>query len=518
MIDFKKITDILYSNLWLILVVVLILFTFAFARNPDTYTDVDYLENYEPTKTQELLDKKLSPSSFKLREIERTEITTDEFKDDDKALKGMLTDFVNQEFLSDNKNIFMMLELVFNNFNETLTDYKKKMGLRENDIIFAFKGGNIFRVINLNVQKELPRYVSDIIASEFDKYFKRSDNDFSIYINYNLSNYQQIYDQVKVLSYYILENINNIFSSKPEEYFTLFTLNDKLFAQKFNNLVKGINRDLGTDYQSVKLTERKDIFIQREANYSVTYAIESSKPNVFYNSLNTALEFQQGRYLTKFDLARTKVSFAVKTASGEKISSGELTDVSLPHRDDTEVENLMKKYSFDEFVHSDFAPKLHFGAENAKYSFDYRIVNSKYLIEDLMKVIFSQRPTPWADPKYEKRVARLIYLIFINYIEKEGLSPNSMEKICCSVADTIQALHKISYGYYPSPNLNNVYLEDLVHQVLILSEEQKGPEMEKFISQTIAEINDVDTIIRHIQRYIDDPKIYDSLYKLTDFA
>jgi len=183
--------------------------------------------------SQQLIDKKLDPKLFQLREIERIEITADEFKDDDKALKGLLTDFVNQEFLADNKNIFKMLELIFNNFNETLSDYKKKMGLRENDIIFAFKGGNIFRVINLNVQKELPGYVSNIIATEFDKYFKRSDNDFSIYVNYNLSNYQQIYDQVKVLSYYILQNINNIFSSKLDEYFTIFTLNEKLFTQKF---------------------------------------------------------------------------------------------------------------------------------------------------------------------------------------------------------------------------------------------------------------------------------------------
>jgi len=518
MISLKGLPAILYNNLWLILLLILIaIIFFILIHKTEKYTDADYFEHYEPVDARELIDKKLDPSSFKLVEIDRT-MTTEEFEDENKELKAFLTDFVNQEFLSDNKNIFTILELIFNNYNETLSEYKKKMGLRENDIIFAFKGGNIFRVINLNIQKELPGYVSDIIATEFDKYFKRSDNDFSIYVNYDLPNYQQVYDQVSILSYYILQNINNIFSSKLDEYFKIFTLNDKLFAQKFANLTKTINQSLGTTYKSIKLIERKDIYVRREGDYNITYSIENSESSFFYNSLNTALEFQQGKFLTKFDLARTKISFEILASTDKKISSGELTDVSLPHRDDTEMKNIMDKYTFDDFVMSDFAPKLHFSPENTKYSFDYRIVNSKYLIEDLMKVIFSQKPNPWSDPKYEKRVARLIYLIFINYIETQGLNQNSMEKICCLVGETIQSLHKISYGYYPSPNLNNIYLEDLIHQVLLLSEKQKGVEFEKFISRVISEINDVETIIRAIQRYMDDPKIYGSIYKLTDFA
>ena len=115
MTSLKILTSILHNNLWLTLTMITILLLLIFffltrKRNSENYTDADYFENYEPVAAQELVAKKLDTRSFKLAEIDRTEITTDEFKDEDKALKGILTDFVNQEFLSDNKNIFMMLE------------------------------------------------------------------------------------------------------------------------------------------------------------------------------------------------------------------------------------------------------------------------------------------------------------------------------------------------------------------------------------------------------------------------
>ena len=47
----------------------------------------------------------------------------------------------------------------------------------------------------------------------------------------------------------------------------------------------------------------------------------------------------------------------------------------------------------------------------------------------MINVLFHQSVYPWEDEKYNKRIARLIYFIFVSDIEKNGISIRTFENI-----------------------------------------------------------------------------------------
>lgn len=70
-----------------------------------------------------------------------------------------------------------------------MDNFKSKFNLESTDLFFAFKGGNILRLVYKQTLNELPNLVSKKLKSFYDAFFKRSDADFSIYLNPFLENY-----------------------------------------------------------------------------------------------------------------------------------------------------------------------------------------------------------------------------------------------------------------------------------------------------------------------------------------
>ena len=65
----------------------------------------------------------------------------------------------------------------------TLNYYKNINNIEENDIAFLFKGGDYLSKLAKTFWTSLPSHAVRYLISEYEKYFKKSDLDYTIYIN-----------------------------------------------------------------------------------------------------------------------------------------------------------------------------------------------------------------------------------------------------------------------------------------------------------------------------------------------
>ena len=147
------------------------------------------------------------------------------------------------------------------------------------------------------------------------------------------------------------------------------------------------------------------------------YGNEERMP--FYITVNDTLEFQSSSGKTiKFNLVRMKVNFntlvAERTAGGTgefttKKLSGELIDVSIPHRKDGEVNHVFGDISgtFQNYVVVD---------DKKENELEIQSYTLEYMIHDLVRILFKDYNFPWEDAKYVKRVKRLFFLYFVQVL------------------------------------------------------------------------------------------------------
>src|ERR1700677_4085661 len=118
----------------------------------------------------------------------------DEYVDKNRELQSVLTEFVVNEFFPLEHDTEQFIKLVFGTFDEALKLYRQKMGIdRENQLFFVYKGGNILRYALYETMHEIGGKVSDEIEAYYKDVFKKSDADFSIYIDPHLKDYDIIF-------------------------------------------------------------------------------------------------------------------------------------------------------------------------------------------------------------------------------------------------------------------------------------------------------------------------------------
>jgi len=170
---------------------------------------------------EDFLSGKLKKPSYK-NYPHTVEKRSAELVDDSREFKDLCTDIIVKQFLSTDQSMFNFLSLVYGNFYNAIEMYKEAKGLAEWDIFFVYKGGNILRIISNDFLRELPRASSKIITDYYDQFFKRSDADFSIYVNPVLENYDQVHSDMTYLSYLLQFYIRKNFSHHLTDYFDLF--------------------------------------------------------------------------------------------------------------------------------------------------------------------------------------------------------------------------------------------------------------------------------------------------------
>ena len=378
-----------------------------------------------------------------------------EFNDQNRELKGLCTDIVVNDFFSTQDSLYNFLMLVYNMFEKNIQKYVKHNKLNKNDIFFTFKGGNILRIISKELILELPELAANKINNFYKDFFKRSDADFSIYINPKLEDYDKIYNDWCIISYYLQDKIRTIISNNLTDYFDYFKYNENYSQTLLKQNLDAFNRSNSVsdvENSSYYKTVFKDLIFENTSVNNLDYYTSlddfitensddenglirsdiKSSGSFMYISLNKTLEFKSGDGgITKFALIRTKINFnlvAENNQSGEGQGKGhgkgqektlnmggELIDVSIPHRKDVTINDV--------FNHLDKAISR-YTITNKDKSLEFNSYSLLFLIEDLEKILFHVAEYPWDDNKYVKRLNRLCYLYFLDMFVREKNNMN----------------------------------------------------------------------------------------------
>lgn len=165
------------------------------------------------------------------------------FDDKFRPFKDLMTDITTNEFFVSEEAMTNYIDLIFYMLNQGIQKYSKRKGLKPLDIIFIYKGGNALKTIFVKYMYETPGMITDRIYDIFHKYFKKSDADFQIYINPNIEQWQQVYDDMQALSFLILNRIRNIFLLEPEKYFDVHKFNNNYIQRILFKYLDKLNND-----------------------------------------------------------------------------------------------------------------------------------------------------------------------------------------------------------------------------------------------------------------------------------
>ena len=135
--------------------------------------------------------------------------------------------------------LYNLLYIIHTFYNDCIDYYIQQKNLKPDDIIFLFKGGNIFKIIANKFWSELPNKAMYKFIEEYKSYFKRSDLDFGIYINPDLST--TIINDITIISYKLQVLISEILLTHKEICFKWFKYNNKYKQEILQNLLFDIN-------------------------------------------------------------------------------------------------------------------------------------------------------------------------------------------------------------------------------------------------------------------------------------
>jgi hypothetical protein len=405
---------------------------------------------------------------------------SDNFIDHQRELKSILTDVVVNEFLQSDDEIFNTLIIVNDMFTYSIKEYIRLKKLRKEelgypgDIFFTFKGGNILRVIFNELLKEMHGSVTKLLEDYYSPYFKRSDADFTIYINPKLDNYDEIFEDMTNLSFYVQSHLRKFFSIHLEKYFTFYRLNndeqkkilkktldkmnsihaltdetnDDFYNGKFVGLEHAnVSHFTNNNYNSVNITHKKigtyrklvtgnttarhdysmQVIDKNNPNTKVMFNLNdgktrrrkkrhsNNKNNMYIG--NNLLEFVtagKNKMKMKFALVRTKINFVAhmeKDGNKYRINiGGEFLDCSIIHRDSTQIGPFFKNVKYGI---RDYVIKGPSGTEMHLKGYSLRD-----LTEDLYLILFKVVDKPWMDEKYYKRIKRLFLMYLLDILIK----------------------------------------------------------------------------------------------------
>ena len=299
---------------------------------------------------------------------------------DKEQLEKHLTNFIVTKFLTDGNQRSRFLELIINIF-ETSLDYwinqyikykipKNKEHLKKDikkifkdKIKFVYKGGLSLRLIYKQTIKQFSISVENLIEEYFGEYFNLSDYDFEISINLfkkNREEYLKIFNQLSILSYNILNKINEYLNSNnyKSKIFNYFNYNDSektnllkdLFSkikyeinsnQKYNNVYTYneintlenmyllINENISyTDNELIKSNE----FLLQNSKYFKSFNNSFFKKNLYKNNREGFLildKIDHAGYYNKLNINKLKFIIAQKNFKYSIINGNQITILDI---------------------------------------------------------------------------------------------------------------------------------------------------------------------------------------------
>ena len=153
-----------------------------------------------------------------------------------------MTNLTTLYFLETANTTMQFIKLIVEIFGHALEEYKKMKNITDkNDIVFIYKGGNALKAIFLEYMYENPGVVTDIIRQYFQDSFGKSDADFQIFINPHLPNYDEIFEDLSVLSYLLLNRIRNIFLKNVDQWLDFYKYKSEIAESIMQRSLKKLN-------------------------------------------------------------------------------------------------------------------------------------------------------------------------------------------------------------------------------------------------------------------------------------
>lgn len=374
--------------------------------------------------------------------------------DENREYKNFCTDIVTNYILDENE-LYNLLFIIHTFYNDCIDYYIQQKNLKPDDIIFLFKGGNIFKIIANKFWSELPNKAMYKFIDEYKSYFKRSDLDFGIYINPDLST--TIINDITIISYKLQILISEILLTHKEICFKWFKYNNKYKQEILQNLLFDINNTqslkeptsiyYNNEFTNIQFIENAAVYTNKKfKNQSNNYfnfendniknlenldeindipfnnriikqKINYNNSNSFmYNTINKALRIKTTNdVIIKFYLTRIKITFNLhlkNKINGQNIIpiGGELIDVGIG-KDEASAKFFKNKHNYIDTITLNQNTGFYL---NSVKSFNLNIYSFEYLYEDLKFILIDTLYLPWEDIKYKKRLYRLFFLTFID--------------------------------------------------------------------------------------------------------
>lgn len=367
----------------------------------------------------------------------------------------------------------------------------------QDKIILLYKGGNVFvdylkRIMNFyGVDHDL-----DISGGFFRKILTRSDADFQVYFM-NDEVFQRHHEAVKYrilaamykFREWLHENedildvdglIDSLQGHVTEKY------KDIVFSPRTNNAnnANSANNVSSTDVAVMK-ADRNDFFVLRSGGnlasrvlggrelqdrngeflcdtlvlpknpliYSTTRGNIDADNSPIYITFNDTTRFGNPGKRASFELMRMKLNVDLHFERNDGISCvlhapGELIDVSFSNPDDYKIQPSKGK-DID-----DFTTLITMTTEHDEF-IDVHIPTLDYLIEhDLFVILAVETKFPWMDPKYKKRMYRL--LLGCTLLQADNLAdrstcarvndrPSDFQREMCMTKDGENVLHTLMF-------------------------------------------------------------------------
>jgi hypothetical protein len=397
-----------------------------------------------------------------------------------KELKSKMTDFVVNNFVTTPEQTENFLKTIFSSFNYCIDIYIKKYNLPPKSIFFIYKGGNILRLVALETENHFPKKVIEKVKKYYADSFKKSDADFSIYIDPNLEHFDKIFEDMTNMTFLVLNHLRNIFLSNPTEYFQYY---------KLSNVIK--NELLKKQIDELNSTEviKNRIIVKKDDMKTVSYngdfvglAFADNQVSLKERFISRQRDDFEIGFVEKFYVDDPSQKLGIKDTyrvalkhlhedpkipynifGGQEMLYGDkccreiflsLNRSTLFKKGNNLVHfNLLRaKFDFNAlFLNIDRQTRVvkldgeliditiqnkntteipHFMEHKDQYTAIYKVNNFEflgysleYLISDLERILFIDSQYPWDDAKYAKRIKRALYLYFVMLLINKKFGP-----------------------------------------------------------------------------------------------
>lgn len=388
--------------------------------------------------------------------------------DPDQDLKDLGTDFVNEHFFSTNDTLFNFMRLVYGRIEAVLNRFVLENDFDDKAITLLFKGGNVLRMVANESLDLLDPKERNFLQKEYGQYFKRSDADFSVYVDelrLKELDYDSTFATINELVFKELGELRKEFHENPGDYFNFLRLKPKVAAKTLRTALDNLNQiksisDEKSEWFQTKFTQFQLLddkalpepscpfvgqhdFQSLPEDGKISRIRLSLNPDWITNSDNQAIESylsSDPNQKVKFFLVRSKVAFeAFFMKDGvlkRKPVVGELIDVSLPHRKDDHLRSFLDNY--DDNI-TTYTLKSSDGQEVKIKSYTL-----SYLAQDLQFILFDSAERPWEDKKYEKRIYRQFFLNIAEILGAYGLGAKEIDQYVTEIrGNIIEPLKKL---------------------------------------------------------------------------